>query len=205
MWKKNVQNDIIKKTGGDYLRKIAGIFTVIVLVISFRAMGDESFSNETAIVTTTTNSAVDVSSQSAVTTSDGAVEKDDTENEVFVLEKELYNITKIKYTLDKESETEEGNATWYGGKFHGRKTTSGEVFSVNKFTAAHRQYKFGTMLKVTNIKNGKSVIVKVNDRCHAAPKRIAIDLSKGAFLEIATIHEGIVKVKIEKLKEAENE
>ena len=104
MWKKNVQNDIIKKTGGDYLRKIAGIFTVIVLVISFRAMGDESFSNETAIVTTTTNSAVDVSSQSAVTTSDGAVEKDDTENEVFVLEKELYNITKIKYTLDKESE-----------------------------------------------------------------------------------------------------
>ena len=57
-----------------------------------------------------------------------------------------------------------GVASYYHNKFNGRKTASGEVFSNNKLTAAHRTYPFGTYLKVTNVVNGKSVVVKVNDR-----------------------------------------
>lgn len=91
--------------------------------------------------------------------------------------------------------TEEGLATFYSNKFHGRKTSSGEVYRKTKLTAAHPNLPFGTEVKVTNIDNGKSVIVRINDRC--SPRRIAIDLSKAAAAKIDMIGAGMKMVRIE--------
>lgn len=93
------------------------------------------------------------------------------------------------------STTEEGLATFYNNRFNGRKTSSGEVYRHTKLTAAHPSLPFGTEVKVTNIDNGKSVLVKINDRC--SPRRIAIDLSKAAAAKIDMIGAGIKKVRIE--------
>lgn len=71
--------------------------------------------------------------------------------------------------------------TYYANRFEGRKTSSGEVFSQSKFTAAHKRIKFGTLVRVTNPKNGASVIVKINDRC---ARNGVIDLSKIAARSI---------------------
>ena len=89
-----------------------------------------------------------------------------------------------------------GVASYYGSKFDGKRTASGQIFRSNKLTAAHRTHRFGTRLKVTNLKNGKSVIVIVNDRGPFVKGRI-IDLSKAAARKIG-IH-GLGKVKIEKI------
>lgn len=90
-------------------------------------------------------------------------------------------------------------ATFYGGVFHGRLTASGERFDKNKFTCASNYYKIGTMLEVTNISNGKSVVVKVNDR--GGFKGMKLDLSEGAFKRIANLKQGVLKVKVEKFNE----
>lgn len=92
-----------------------------------------------------------------------------------------------------------GYASYYGGSFHGRKTASGEIYNKYKLTAAHRTLPFGTLVKVTNLKNGKWVIVRINDRGPYNKKRI-IDVSFRAarHLRINT-GKGIAKVKIEEL------
>lgn len=91
----------------------------------------------------------------------------------------------------------EGKASWYGGRFHGRKTASGEIFNKNALTCAHKTFKFGTLIKVTNKKNGQTVIVKVNDRGPFVKGRI-IDLSEAAAKEIGI--QGVANVKIEIVK-----
>ena len=73
--------------------------------------------------------------------------------------------------------TQEIHATWYGGKFHGRRTASGATYDMTKLTAAHKTLPFGTMVLVENPRNNKSIVVKINDRC---PKAGIIDLSKAA-------------------------
>ena len=75
-------------------------------------------------------------------------------------------------------------ASYYADKFHGRRTASGAPFNMNDYTAAHKKFPFGTMLKVTNQVNGKWVVVEVNDRGPFVRSR-EIDLSKKAFMEIA--------------------
>ncbi len=92
-----------------------------------------------------------------------------------------------------------GLASYYSDKFHGRKTASGEIYNKNLLTAAHRTLPFGTLIIVTNLKNGKSVVVRVNDRGPQSPKRI-IDLSRAAAEEIDMIYEGIAEVEIEIIK-----
>lgn len=92
-----------------------------------------------------------------------------------------------------------GKASYYGGKFHGRPTASGEIFNQNALTAAHRTYKFGTKLRVVNLKNGKEVVVIINDRGPFVKGRI-IDLSKSAFKAIANTKKGVIEVKIEVVK-----
>ena len=92
-----------------------------------------------------------------------------------------------------------GKATWYGKKFHGKKTASGETYDMFKMTAAHKTLDFGTKLKVTNIKNGKSVEVYINDR-GPFMENVIIDLSYSAFKEIETPEKGFADVKIEVLK-----
>ncbi len=89
-----------------------------------------------------------------------------------------------------------GYASWYGPGFHGRRTASGEIFNMYDYTAAHRTLPFGTRVKVTNLKNGRSVIVRINDRGPARKNRI-IDLSYQAAKKIGMIRDGIVKVRVE--------
>lgn len=90
--------------------------------------------------------------------------------------------------------SEEGIASWYGPGFHGRKTASGERFDTHELTAAHKTLPFNTLLKVTNLENGKSTVVRVNDRGPYARGRI-IDLSLAAKNEIQM--GGLAKVRIE--------
>jgi rare lipoprotein A len=94
--------------------------------------------------------------------------------------------------------TEEGNASWYGNPFHGRRASNGEVYDMNKLTAAHRTLPFETMVRVTNLKNGKSTTVRITDRGPFVDNRI-IDLSQAAAREIESIGPGIVPVRIEVL------
>ena len=88
-----------------------------------------------------------------------------------------------------------GQASWYGGKFHGRPTASGETYDKNKLTAAHRTLPMGTRLRVTNLDNGRSVVVRVNDR-YPGTKRV-IDLSRGSFSRVAPPSRGVIPVKLE--------
>lgn len=92
-----------------------------------------------------------------------------------------------------------GVASYYGGNFHGRKTASGELYNKHKLTAAHRTLPFGTLVKVTNIRNGKWVIVRINDRGPYSKKRI-IDVSFRAARHLGiNTGKGIVRVKVEEL------
>jgi len=90
----------------------------------------------------------------------------------------------------------EGLASWYGGKFHGRLTSSGEVFDTNTMTAAHKLLPFGTLVKVTNLDNGLSAVVKINDRGPFVEGRI-IDLSRAAADEIGMLGQGVARVSLE--------
>ena len=93
-----------------------------------------------------------------------------------------------------------GKASYYGENHHGRKTASGEIFNMYKYTAAHKYLKFGTMIKVTSLETDKSVIVKINDRGPFVKGR-DLDLSKSAFFEIAPKkYGGSINVKIEIIK-----
>ncbi len=78
---------------------------------------------------------------------------------------------------------QQGKATWYGPKFHGRKTASGERYNMNRLTAAHKTLPFGTLVEVTNLNNGQSVVVRINDRGPFA-RGCVIDLSKAAAKQI---------------------
>ncbi len=88
-----------------------------------------------------------------------------------------------------------GKAAYYGKKFQGRKTASGESFDMNKLTAASNDHPFGTMLKVTNVANGKSVEVRVNDRLSGGDR--IIDLSYAAAQQIGIVKAGVAEVKVE--------
>jgi len=91
---------------------------------------------------------------------------------------------------------EEGNASWYGAPFHGRRASNGEIYDMNKMTAAHRTMAFGTMVKVTNLTNGKSAVVRITDRGPFVDNRI-IDLSMAAAKAIESIGPGVVPVRLE--------
>ncbi len=91
-----------------------------------------------------------------------------------------------------------GQASYYATKFHGRKTANGEIFSHEKLTAACNVLPLGTWVKVTNLKNGKSIIVKTNDRLHTKTRRI-IDLTRAGAKKLDFIKRGLTRVKIEVL------
>jgi rare lipoprotein A len=92
--------------------------------------------------------------------------------------------------------TEEGNASWYGIPFNGRRASNGEIYDMYKMTAAHRTYPFDTMVRVTNLSNGKSAVVRITDRGPFVENRV-IDLSFAAAQEIASIGPGVVRVRLE--------
>lgn len=92
----------------------------------------------------------------------------------------------------------EGEASWYGPGFHGRQTANGEIFDQRALTAAHKTLRFGTMVRVTNTKNGRSVVVRINDRFPNTKGRI-VDLSEAAFESVAPTSEGVIPVRLEVL------
>lgn len=91
---------------------------------------------------------------------------------------------------------QEGLASWYGAEFHGRPTSSKEIYDMNDLTAAHPTLPFGTFVMVTNLNNGRSTIVRINDRGPFVPGRI-IDLSYAAAKVIGAIGPGVVPVRLE--------
>ena len=89
-------------------------------------------------------------------------------------------------------------ASWYGSRFHGKKTANGEIYDQMAYTAAHKSLKFGTLLKLTNTKSGKSLVVRINDRGPYIPRR-QLDLSKAAAIELGVIANGIASLKVEEI------
>ncbi len=92
----------------------------------------------------------------------------------------------------------DGVASYYGKEHHGKKTANGEIFDMYKLTAAHRSLPFGSQVKVTNLSNQRSVIVRINDRGPYYQGRI-IDLSLAAAERLEMVKSGITKVKLEVL------
>ena len=95
-------------------------------------------------------------------------------------------------------------ASFYAEKFHGKRTSNGEIFNMNDLTCAHKSLPFNTILKVTNLSNGKTVQVRVNDRGPFVAGR-EIDLSKAAAKKIGMINSGTAKVKIQIVKMGKND
>ena len=92
-----------------------------------------------------------------------------------------------------------GSASYYGKRFHGRRTANGESFNMNSMTAAHKTLPFGTKVRVTNRRNGKSVVVRINDRGPWSDGRV-IDLSRAAAEDLDMIDRGVVSVTLEVLE-----
>ena len=184
----------------------------LLIAILFLVLGTFLLSEEPilSIVTPTVPSETLVTTSAAITTTDSAIivtteNAINTNNEdIKKVEEKKEEIKENKYSLDNytvvSSDSEKGKASYYAKKFNGNKTTSGEKFSIYKLTAAHRTLKFGTMVKVTNTDNGKSVVVRINDRGPFTKSKL-IDLSPAAFEELASLSKGVINVKIEVVKE----
>ncbi|MBR5778946.1 MAG: septal ring lytic transglycosylase RlpA family protein [Bacteroidales bacterium] len=106
------------------------------------------------------------------------------------------SISKISYSQIDTSKSHFSIVTYYSDKFEGRKTANGERFSQKKYTAAHKTYKFGTLLLVTDMTTNKWVIVRVNDRC---PKNNVLDLSRVAAKQLGVLKKGSARVKVQPL------
>jgi rare lipoprotein A len=94
-----------------------------------------------------------------------------------------------------------GEASWYGPQHHGKRTASGEVYDMNKLTAAHRTLPLGTRVRVTNIENGRSVDVRINDRGPFVDGRV-IDLSRAAAERLGALGEGVVRVSLKVISDS---
>ena len=117
----------------------------------------------------------------------------------FILPTAIFAQYSASYKKTKSNNTTRvfyGQASFYANKFDGRKTASGEIFSQHKLTCACNFLPLGTWIKVTNLRNGRSVIVKINDRIHPKMKRI-IDLSRAAAQKLGYISNGLTRVKVE--------
>jgi rare lipoprotein A len=114
-------------------------------------------------------------------------------------EKVLEPVSKDEYLNMPVLETQTGVASYYGDKFDGKKTSFGEVFKKNDLTAAHLKYPYNTILRVINLLNNKSVIVRINDRKPDFNGRI-IDVSYGAAKKLEMLKSGITEIRIEVLK-----
>lgn len=93
-------------------------------------------------------------------------------------------------------DTETGIAAYYSNVFHGRRTASGERYDKNAYTAAHKRLPFGTRIRITNLENDKSVVVKINDRGPSSKKRI-LDVSRRAARDLDFVRKGLTKVRLE--------
>jgi rare lipoprotein A (peptidoglycan hydrolase) len=121
-------------------------------------------------------------------------------SKVYRVKRTIYKNSKsrLKRALYRSS----GIASWYGygDGYHGKRTASGKIFNMNSNMCAHNGYRFGTLLRVTNVINGKSTVCNVQDTGSFNSMNRAIDLSYGSFSKIASVNQGLVRVKIEKVK-----
>jgi rare lipoprotein A len=101
-------------------------------------------------------------------------------------------------SIDPRGYSAEGKASYYGARHHGKKTASGERFNQHSLTAAHRSLPFGTRVRVTNLRNDKQVVVRINDRGPYARGRI-IDLSHKAAEQLDMLRAGVVPVRVQQL------
>ena len=114
-----------------------------------------------------------------------------------LLGNEIEKFQEVPQITKSKENGQEGKASHYGGRHHGRKMANGKIFDKSSLTCAHNSYPFGTKLKVSY--QGKSVVVIVTDRGGFNKLGRVIDLSEGAFKKLAPLSKGIIKVKIEKL------
>ena len=103
---------------------------------------------------------------------------------------------KVSKASAKSGKVQVGTASWYGKQFHGRQTASGDTYDMFQFTAAHRTLPLGTLVKVTNLRNGKWVVVKVNDRGPYVGHRV-MDVSYGAAQMMGFRQRGLERVRLE--------
>ncbi|WP_369795464.1 septal ring lytic transglycosylase RlpA family protein [Synechococcus sp. GFB01] len=96
-------------------------------------------------------------------------------------------------------QTSTGKASWYGPGFYGNRTANGEVFRPGTMTAAHRTLPFGTRVRVTNLNNGRTAVVRINDRGPFHGSRV-IDLAHGAATQLGVVSSGLARVKLEVLQ-----
>ena len=107
--------------------------------------------------------------------------------------------TKVRPIPAKVAAVSQGEASWYGPGFFGNRTASGEVLRPGTLTAAHRSLPFGTKVRVTNLWNGRSAVVRINDRGPFHGSRL-IDLAHGAASELGVVASGVARVKLEVLQ-----
>ena len=107
--------------------------------------------------------------------------------------------TPERHPAKQEGYVTHGQASYYAQKYHHKQTASGETFDQYAMTAAHKTLPFGTRVKVTNTRNGKSVVVKINDRGPFVKGRI-IDLSRSAFESIGNLRSGVIPVTVEVIR-----
>lgn len=115
-------------------------------------------------------------------------------------QKDLLEISREEQTIPLHNQpliarTFGGQASWYGPGFHGRLTANGERYNQNAMTAAHRHLRFGTRVRVTNLNNGRSVVVRINDRGPYIKGRV-IDVSAAAARSLGMIKSGVAPVKV---------
>ncbi|WP_107919676.1 septal ring lytic transglycosylase RlpA family protein [Neisseria elongata] len=141
--------------------------------------------------------AADTSAQSATTAQPDVVVKTEPLHKTANLS---YKVAGKRYQPTKKIEqfSQTGKASWYGPGFHGKKTSSGERFDMNTLSAAHRTLPIPSYARVTNLSNGKSVVVRVNDRGPFHGNRV-MDVSKAAAKELGFIHTGTANVKVEQI------
>ena len=141
--------------------------------------------------------AADTSAQAAATAQPDAVVQTEPLHKTANLS---YKVAGKRYQPTKKIEqfSQTGKASWYGPGFHGKKTSSGERFDMNTLSAAHRTLPIPSYARVTNLSNGKSVVVRINDRGPFHGNRV-MDLSKAAAKELGFIHTGTANVKVEQI------
>ena len=109
-----------------------------------------------------------------------------------------------KTYVERDTFKQAGWASWYGPGFHGRTTANGEKYDQFAMTAAHKKLPFNTKLRVTNLENGKSIFVRINDRGPYKRGRV-IDLSKKGAIELGFLNSGVTRVVIEEVAEKEDQ
>ncbi len=165
-------------------------FLVLILLISLGACGSSPVKNRTSKDGAPINKNIDVSKIS------NAVPKKERRSKYG--NPKSYDVFGKRYYVMNSAVgyRERGDASWYGTKFHGRRTSSGETYDMYAMTAAHKSLPLPTYVKVTNLQNGKHIIVKVNDRGPFHEGRI-IDLSYVAALKLDVVKTGTAPVEVE--------